>query len=81
MTPSTTKQRSHAFLLLLARYIAGEIAEAQFEQLTTLLDTTEASSEERTALARYYLDAISNGTEINLPKAHEIKDFLTIARA
>ncbi|MDX1438924.1 MAG: hypothetical protein R3284_03375 [Rubricoccaceae bacterium] len=81
MTPSASLHRSHALSLLLARYIAGEIADVQFNQFSELLDESEASSEERAAFARFYLDAVSSGSEVKMPKVNEIKDMLTIARA
>ena len=81
MTTSHSVQRTHALSLLLGRYIAGEIAEAQFTDVNDLLDDTNATSEERAAFARFYLDALSYDGEVKLPKPEELNDILTIARA
>lgn len=81
MTPSASLHRAQALSLLLARYIAGEMAESQFEEISAMLDESEASSEERAAFARFYLDSMSTGNEIKMPKPIEVKDMLTIARA
>ena len=81
MTSSHSLQRAQALSLLLGRYITGEIAEAQFADLTELLDETDASSEERAAFARFYLDALSTDGEVKMPKNEDLRDFLDIARA
>ena len=81
MTSSHSLQRAHALSLLLGRYIAGEIAEAQLSDVTELLDETDASSEERAAFARFYLDALTSDGEVKMPKAEELSEILNIARA
>ncbi len=81
MTPSHSLQRAQALSLLLGRYIAGEIAEAQFADVTDLLDETDATSEERAAFARFYLDALAVEGEVKMPKLEELNDVLNIARA
>ena len=81
MTSSYSLQRAQALSLLLGRYIAGEIAETQFADVTGLLDETDASSEERAAFARFYLDALSADGEVKMPKTEDLSDILNIARA
>ena len=81
MTSAHPLQRDEAVSLLLGRYIAGEIAEAQFADVTELLDETDASSEERAAFARFYLDALSADGDVKMPKTDDFGDFLDIARA
>ena len=81
MTSSYSLQRAQALSLLLGRYIVGEIAEAQLADVTELLDETDASSEERAAFARFYLDALSADGEVKMPKTEDLNDILNIARA
>jgi len=81
MTSAPSLQRAEALSLLLGRYIAGEIAEAQFADVTELLDETDASSEERAAFARFYLDALSADGEVKMPKTEDLGEILNIARA
>lgn len=73
--------RAHALSLLLSRYIAGEVAEAQLFGLTDLFDDASASAEERTAFARFYLDALATDGDVTLPKADELTTLLALARA
>lgn len=69
-----------ALTLLFARYVAGQIAQAQWDQLAAALDAAEASPEERAALARFYLDATAAGAEVKLPQPGELQDVLALAR-
>jgi len=79
MTTSTHTQ-PHAFTLLLAQYIAGDVAEEQITSLCDLVETAEASAAERLAFARFYLDAM-NDEPAALPKADEWSEIATAARA
>ncbi|HLT47388.1 MAG TPA: hypothetical protein VK002_09185 [Rubricoccaceae bacterium] len=74
-------RRAPALPLLLARYIAGEVAEAQLFGLTDLFDAADVSAEERTAFARFYLDALAEDGDVRLPKAEELTALLALARA
>ncbi len=77
-----TAQRAHALSLLLTRYVAGHIADAQMSAVSDLLDGSDATVEERLAFTRFYLDALSEGDErLALPEADELADFLHLARA
>jgi hypothetical protein len=75
------QQRAHALALLLGRYIVGEVAETQLFGLSDLFDNAEASAEERTAFARFYLDALAADGEVSLPKPEELTTLLALARA
>ena len=79
--PAPAAHRTHALSLLLARYIAGELAEAQLFGLSDLFDDAGVSADERTAFARFYLDALSEDGEVKLPKADELTALLGLARA
>ncbi len=81
MTPSHSQHRVNAMSLLLARYITGEIAEAQFADVTDLLDETDASANERAAFARFYLDALTLDGDVKMPRTEEVSEILNIARA
>jgi hypothetical protein len=56
------------------------VAEAQLFGLTDLFDDADASAEERTAFARFYLDALAADGEVNLPKSEELIALLALAR-
>ncbi len=81
MNTSHSHQRVQALSHLLGRYIVGEIAEAQIMSVTDALDETDASSEERAAFARFYMDALTSEGEVKMPALDELNDFLAIARA
>ena len=76
MTPHAANTAAHAMSVLLARYIAGQIADQPFQQLSALFDETEASHEDRAAFARYYLDAADDA--VALPDVAEINHFIAI---
>ena len=79
---TVTRQASNAYAVLLTRYVAGDLEEQTFDAFCATLDDSMATAEERLALAGFYLDAIASGdTEHALPRAEEIADVLTIARA
>ena len=82
--PTATVPAAHrvpALALLLARYIAGEIAEPQLLGLSDLFDEADASGTERTAFARFYLDALAEDGAVDLPKTEELADLFALARA
>jgi hypothetical protein len=79
--PAPVARRAPALALLLARYIAGEVAETQLFGLTDLFDEADASAPERTAFARFYLDALAAEGDVRLPKAEELTALLAVARA
>ena len=73
--------RAHALSHLLAHYITGQVAEAQFADFSELFDEAEASADERAAFAHFYLDALTHDGEVKLPKVEELQDVLAIVRA
>ena len=82
MTTAAPAQRLPALALLMARYVAGQIAEAQFHAVSDLLDEADVSPDERAAFARFYLDALAAGEDAAaLPRADELADLLALARA
>ena len=73
---------THALSILLARYVAGEIADAQMAAVSDLFEDTDATPAERLAFARFYLDAMAAGEgEHAVPKPAEVEGVLHAARA
>lgn len=72
-----------AMSLLFARYVAGQIADPAWVQIMSILDSDDTSAEERVALANFISDAYQDlgPTEVEVPKADEVFDFMSIARA
>ena len=70
-----------ALTLLLARYVAGQVAETQLFGLSNLLDEADATADERAAFASFYLEALNDGEDLALPKADELNEFLGMTRA
>lgn len=70
-----------ALSLLFARYVAGQIAEAQWAPIVAVLDAAEARPEERAAFANYCLDALAEGDEVIVPAPADLRETLAIARA
>lgn len=69
-----------ALPLLFARYVAGQIAQAQWDQFADAFDEADASADERIAFARFYLEATVDGEEIKLPKPNEVEELLGAMR-
>lgn len=81
MTPATLAS-GNAYATLLARYVAGDIAEQTLDTFCSTMDEADLTAAERLAMARFYLDALAAGdTEHALPRPEEIADVLQIARA
>lgn len=82
MATTATSARPHALSTLLAQHIAGTLEDGALSSMTELFEDTDASTAERVAFARFYLDLKQTG-EIPeaLPKADELLDVLSIARA
>lgn len=72
-----------AMSLLFARYVAGQIADPAWGQIMNILDSDDTSAEERVALANFISDAWQDcgANEVEVPKADEVYDFVSIARA
>jgi len=67
-----------AFALLLARYVAGQIADTRWSAISVALDAAEADSDERAAFAAFCLDAAE---DVHLPTPGEIEELLAVTRA
>lgn len=75
--------RPSAMMLLFARYISGQIAEASWHRFVSAFDETDASPEEREALAEFFNDALRDfgPHAVSLPGAKDAQDFLAETRA
>lgn len=73
-------QRPSNFALLLMRYLAGQISDEQWQQLSEGLDAAALDPHERTALVTFYLGACAEGDEVALPLAEELAELLEVAR-
>lgn len=77
---ASARPASPALPLLFARYVAGQIAQAQWDAFADALDEADASADERAAFASFYLEASATGEEIKLPKPNEVEDLLSAMR-
>ncbi len=66
---------------LLAHYVAGRLAQSQWDDFSDAFDEADASADERAAFARFYLDATLCGDEVKLPKPKELEDLLSATHA
>ena len=67
---------------LLAGYITGVVGDDAMARFDDLFEDTSATSAERRAFARFYLDAIEAGEEADaLPVPAEVPGILAAARA
>lgn len=66
--------------LLFARYVAGRIAQTQWDDFASAFDEADASADERAAFAAFYLETTSAGDEVKLPKPDELEDLLAATR-
>lgn len=68
---------------LFARYVAGEISDGAWDHIMNIFDSGDALPEEREALANFISDACLDlgPGEVEVPKADEVNDFVTITRA
>ncbi len=79
MRPATPTA-PHAAVLLFARFLGGAVPANRLCGVTDLLDDSDATSEERLAFTRFFLDA--NGDDaVRLPDGDELAELLAIARA
>ena len=76
MATLATARPAPALPLLFARYVAGQIAQAQWDAFADAFDEADASADERAAFAHFYLEASSTDEEIKLPRAGEVEDLL-----
>jgi|CeladaMinimDraft_18_1061708.scaffolds.fasta_scaffold04652_2 hypothetical protein len=79
----TTTQRfaGSALARLFAYYLTGRIAEAQWRQLSRLLDARSTTPEEREAMAAFFSDLLQErGAEVRIPRLKEFRELLATAR-
>lgn len=75
-----TRRASSALPLLFAHYVAGHIAQAQWDDFASAFDEADASADERAAFAAFYLETTSAGEDVPLPRADELEDLLAATR-
>ncbi len=59
-TRHATTARHSAFMILLARYVSGQITDSQWERLNGVLDAEGVTINERMAFARFVNEALSD---------------------
>ena len=70
-----------ALTLLFARYIAGQIAEQQWQAFASAYDAVEVDGESRAALAAFCNDALAEmGGDARMPSPQDVLDFLSVVR-
>ena len=74
------RRASSALPLLFARYVAGQIAQAQWDDFASAFDEADASADERAAFAAFYLETTSAGDEVALPNPDELGGLLAALR-
>ena len=74
------RRASSALPLLFARYVAGHIAQAQWDDFARAFDAVDASADERAAFAAFYLETTSAGDEVALPNPDELGGLLAALR-
>lgn len=80
MQPLTAARPASALPLLFAHYVAGTMAQAQWDAFAATFDEADASAEERAAFARFCLDATLSGDDVDLPKPDEWADLLAATK-
>lgn len=80
MQALTASRSTSALPLLFAHYVAGKMAQTQWDAFAATFDEAEGSVEERAAFARFCLDASLSGEEVKLPKPDEWSDILAATK-
>lgn len=75
MATLATARPTPALPLLFARYVAGQIAQSQWDAFADAFDEADASADERAAFASFYLDA-SAVEEVKMPRPGEVEAML-----
>lgn len=72
-----------AMSLLFARYVAGQIADPAWGRIMSILDSSDASADERVALASFISDAFQDlgPNEVKVPAVEEVEELVTLSRA
>lgn len=81
LTSSSTARA--VFPMLFARYVSGQIADAVWAQIMSVIDADGTTEQERTALTAWVHDALEDlGPQVlKLPKVDEVQDLLVAMRA
>lgn len=71
-----------ALSLLFARYVAGQITEPAWKQISSIFDAGLVSADERVAFASFISDACSElgPDSVKVPRPEEVEDVLTCTR-
>jgi hypothetical protein len=79
---TTATAPAHPFVSLLAGYLDGTVGDDAMSRFDDLFEDAGATSEERLAFARFYLDVLATGDAAEaLPRAAEVGGILAAARA
>lgn len=72
-----------ALSLLFTRFVSGEISDASWAQMMSVLDEGDTSLEERTALVNFLSDACSDlGPDaVEIPAPGDVEDLVWMMRA
>lgn len=77
--PASNPRR--ALTLLFARYVAGQIAEQQWNAFASAYDAVDMDDESRAALATFCNDALAEmGDDARMPSPQDVVDFLPVLR-
>lgn len=69
-----------ALPFLLAQYLAGHIAEAQWQAFSSTYDAAGLDADSRAALASFYHDAVAEDVGVKMPTMGEVQDLLPMLR-
>lgn len=72
-----------ALSLLFTRFVSGEISEAVWDQMMSVLDEGETSLEERSALVNFLSDACTDlgPDSVEIPALGDVDDLIPMTRA
>lgn len=72
-----------AMSLLFARYVAGQIGDPTWGRIMNILDSSDASGDERVALASFISDAFQDldPDEVKVPAVEDVEELVTLSRA
>jgi hypothetical protein len=82
MRTTRRNNRGSALAKLFTYYVSGQISEAEWKQLSRLLDARNTTPEEREALATFYTDLLRDRApaELRIPRPKEFRDLIALVR-
>lgn len=80
MQPLAATRSASTLPLLFAHYVAGKMAQTQWDAFTATFDDADASDEERAAFARFCLEATIGGEDVDLPQPGEWEEILAATK-